>query len=64
MCSELSGDKTGKFLYAGGQRVAEMKIVGPEGLRAAPGQRLSALDIANHEDQVFLPDDQGFDMGA
>ena len=62
MCSELSGDKTGKFLYAGGRRVAEMKIVGPEGLRAEEGQRLSALDIANNEDKVFLPDDQGFDM--
>ena len=64
MCSELSGDKTGKFLYAGGQRVAEMKIVGPDGMRTQPGQRFSALDIANSEDAIFLPDDQGFDMGA
>jgi NAD(P)-dependent dehydrogenase (short-subunit alcohol dehydrogenase family) len=64
MCSELSGDKTGKILYAGGSRVAELKIVGPEGLRARPGQRLTAYDIAAAESQVYLPDDAGFHMGT
>src|SRR5262247_344736 len=31
MVSDLSGDKTGKFLYVSGGRVAELKIVGPDG---------------------------------
>jgi len=59
MVSELSGDKTGKFLYSSGSRVAELKVVGPSGLRK---DGFSALDIANNETDVFLPDDQGFDM--
>ena len=61
MVSELSGDKTGKFLFSSGSRVAELKIVGPTGLQK---DGFSALDIANNESDVFLPDDQGFDMRA
>jgi NAD(P)-dependent dehydrogenase (short-subunit alcohol dehydrogenase family) len=59
MVSDLSGDKTGKFLYVSGSRVAELKIVGPDGLRKSG---FSALDIANNEDKVFLPPELGFDM--
>jgi NAD(P)-dependent dehydrogenase (short-subunit alcohol dehydrogenase family) len=59
MVSDLSGDKTGKFLYVSGGRVAELKIVGPDGLRKSG---FSALDIANNEDKVFLPAELGFDM--
>ena len=59
MVSELSGEKTGKFLYVSGSRVAELKVVGPSGLRK---DGFSALDIANNQSEVYLPDDQGFDM--
>ena len=61
MVSELSGDKTGKFLFSSGSRVAELKVVGPSGLQK---DGFSALDIANNESEVFLSDDQGFDMRA
>jgi NAD(P)-dependent dehydrogenase (short-subunit alcohol dehydrogenase family) len=59
MVSELSGDKTGKFLFVSGNRVAELKIVGPSGMRK---EGFTARDIAANESQVFLPADQGFDM--
>ena len=59
MVSELSGDKTGKFLFVSGGRVAELKIVGPSGLRK---EGFTARDIAASESQIFLPADQGFDM--
>ncbi len=59
MVSELSGDKTGKFLFVGGARVAELKVVGPSGLRK---EGFTARDIAAAEAEVFLPPDQGFDM--
>jgi hypothetical protein len=59
MVSDLSGDKTGKFLYASGGRVAELKVVGPDGLRKSG---YTALDIANNEDKVFLPPELSFDM--
>ena len=61
MVSELSGEKTGKFLFASGSRVAELKVVGPNGLQK---DGFSALDIANNESEVFLPADQGFNMRA
>jgi NAD(P)-dependent dehydrogenase (short-subunit alcohol dehydrogenase family) len=59
MVSELSGDKTGKFLFVSGGRVAELKVVGPQGMRK---EGFTAHDIAANEAQVFLPADQGFDM--
>ncbi len=59
MVSELSGTKTGKFLYASGSRVAEIKIVGPDGYRK---DGYSALEIQQNEKTVFLPDSMGFDM--
>jgi NAD(P)-dependent dehydrogenase (short-subunit alcohol dehydrogenase family) len=59
MVSELSGEKTGKFLYASGSRVAEIKICGPDGLRK---DGYSALDIQKSESTVYLPESMGFDM--
>ena len=56
MVSDLSKDKTGRFLFAGGKRVAEIKIVMSDGLRKGEGG-ISARDIAENEDKVFLPDE-------
>lgn len=58
MASDLSEGKTGKF-FASGNRVAELKIVGPEGLKK---DGFTAHDIADAEDVVFLPEDQSFGM--
>jgi NAD(P)-dependent dehydrogenase (short-subunit alcohol dehydrogenase family) len=54
MVSDLSKDKTGKFLFAGGTKVCELKIVASEGVKNAKG--VTAQEIAAHEDKVFLPD--------
>ena len=54
MVSDLSKDKTGKFLFAGGTKVAEMKIVVSDGVKNPKG--VSAQDIAANEDKVFMPD--------
>ena len=54
MVSDLSKDKTGKFLFAGGTKVAELKIVASEGVKNPKG--VTAQDIAAAEDKVFLPD--------
>lgn len=59
MVSELSGNKTGKFLFVGGARVAELKICGTDGLRK---DGFTAQDIADNEATVFLPESMGFDM--
>ncbi len=56
MVSDLSKDKTGRFLFAGGKRVAEIKIVMSDGLRKEGGA-ISAREIAQNEDKVFLPDE-------
>ncbi|MFQ5514120.1 MAG: SDR family NAD(P)-dependent oxidoreductase [Myxococcota bacterium] len=55
MVSDLSKDRTGRILFAGGGRVAEVKLVMSEGLRKHDG--LSAQDIADHADEIFLPDE-------
>ncbi len=55
MVSELSGDKTGKFLFAGGGRVAELKITASKGIRR--GADLTAQDIAAAESDIFMPDE-------
>ncbi len=55
MVSELSGDKTGKFLFAGGGRVAELKITASQGIRR--GADLTAQDIAAAESDIFMPDE-------
>ncbi len=54
MVSDLSKDKTGKFLFAGGSKVAELKIVASEGVKNPKG--VTAQEIAANEDKVFLPD--------
>ncbi len=54
MVSDLSKDQTGKFLFAGGGRVAEMKIVMSDGMRKAD---FTARDIADSSDSIFLPDE-------
>ena len=61
MVSDLSKDKTGKFLFAGGSKVAEMKIVVSDGVKNSKG--VSAQEIAANEDKVFLPDTQFNLMG-
>jgi NAD(P)-dependent dehydrogenase (short-subunit alcohol dehydrogenase family) len=55
MASSLSGDKTGKFLFSGGGRVREMKVVMSKGVNL--GNKLTAQAIAEHEADVFMPDE-------
>ncbi len=54
MVSDLSKDKTGKFLFAAGNRVAELKVVGSDGFTSESG--VTPQDIAANEDSIFLPD--------
>ena len=55
MVSDLSKDKTGKFIFAGGGRVAELKVVSSSGIKK--GAELTAQDIADSEGDIFLPDE-------
>jgi NAD(P)-dependent dehydrogenase (short-subunit alcohol dehydrogenase family) len=50
MVSSLSGDKTGKCLFVGGQKIMELKLEAAEGVR---GVGLSAQDIAASEAKIF-----------
>ena len=61
MCSDLSKDKTGKFLFVSGSKVTELKVVGAEGFKNPNG--VSAQDIAANEGKVFLPESQFNLMG-
>ena len=61
MVSDLSKGKTGKFLFAGGGRVAELRITATEGIRK--GADLKAQDIADAEDKIFAPDEKFSLMG-
>jgi NAD(P)-dependent dehydrogenase (short-subunit alcohol dehydrogenase family) len=61
MVSDLSKDKTGKFLFAAGSRVAELKVVGSEGFTAAAG--VTPQDIADNESAIFLPEQEFRLMG-
>ncbi len=54
MVSDLSGDRTGKFMFAGGGRVAELKVVGSEGVRL--GADLTPQQIAKGADKIFMED--------
>jgi NAD(P)-dependent dehydrogenase (short-subunit alcohol dehydrogenase family) len=54
MVSDLSKNHTGRFLFAGGGRVAELKVMPSEGIRK--GADLTAQDIADNEDKIFMPD--------
>jgi NAD(P)-dependent dehydrogenase (short-subunit alcohol dehydrogenase family) len=51
MVSELSGNKTGKTLYASGQKVMELRLEGAPGIR---GGTLDARDIAASEGEIFF----------
>ncbi len=53
MVSELSGDKTGKTLYASGQKIMELRLEGAPGIR---GGTLDARDIAAADDRIFFTD--------
>ncbi len=61
MVSELSKDKTGKFLFVSGSKVTELKVVGAEGFKNPNG--VTAQDIAANENKVFLPESQFNLMG-
>ena len=61
MVSDLSKDKTGKFLFVSGNKVTELKVVGAEGFKNPNG--VSAQDIAANEAKVFLPESQFNLMG-
>ena len=61
MVSDLSKDKTGKFLLVSGNKVTELKIVGAEGFKNPNG--VSAQEIAANENKVFLPESQFNLMG-
>ncbi len=52
MVSDLSKDKTGKFLFVSGNKVTELKVVGAEGYKNPNG--VSAQEIAANENKVFL----------
>jgi NAD(P)-dependent dehydrogenase (short-subunit alcohol dehydrogenase family) len=61
MVSDLSKDKTGKFLFVSGSKVTELKVVGAEGFKNPNG--VSAQEIAANEAKVFLPESQFNLMG-
>ncbi len=67
MVSDLSKDKTGRFLFAGGTpngvKVREMKMVFAEGITKKGGDGVTAEEIAAAEDKVFLPEDDTSIMG-
>lgn len=54
MVSSLSGDKTGKILFASGTKVKEIKLVSAEGLDNGTG--MTAADIAASAEKIFLPE--------
>jgi hypothetical protein len=63
MVSSLSKDRTGQFLFAGGGRVAEVKVVMPPGYQKKDDPYISAQEIADHESEIFLPDEGPSVMG-
>jgi len=54
MCSDLSGDQTGKFMHVARQGVAELKVMRSKGWE--PTHAYTAQEIADHYDDVFFPD--------
>jgi NAD(P)-dependent dehydrogenase (short-subunit alcohol dehydrogenase family) len=62
MVSDLSKDKTGKFLFAGGGAVREVKVVMSKGLRSQD-PHITAHQIASGEAEVFLPEEDTGIMG-
>jgi NAD(P)-dependent dehydrogenase (short-subunit alcohol dehydrogenase family) len=58
MVSDLSKDKTGRFLFAGGGRVREMRMTWAPGIAKTDGGIVTAEEIAANEDKIFLPEDE------
>ncbi len=58
MVSDLSKDKTGKFLFAGGGRVRELKVGSSMGISKPAVEAIGADEIAANEDKIFLPDEE------
>jgi len=56
MASSLSGEQTGKFLYSGGGRVAEMKVMTAKGANLGP--KVSAELIAERAADVFFAEEK------
>lgn len=52
MVSELSGDQTGKVIYAGGNRIQEFKVVSADGF-VHEGE-IDARTIAANADKIFM----------
>ncbi len=63
MVSSLSKDRTGQFLFAGGGRVSEVKVVMSKGYTKQESPLISAQEIADHESDIFLPDETPGVMG-
>jgi NAD(P)-dependent dehydrogenase (short-subunit alcohol dehydrogenase family) len=63
MVSDLSKDKTGKFLFVGGGRVAEIKVVMSKGLTKKDDAMISAREIAANESAIYLPEESTSIMG-
>jgi NAD(P)-dependent dehydrogenase (short-subunit alcohol dehydrogenase family) len=63
MVSDLSKDKTGKFLFVGGGRVAEIKVVMSKGISKKEDPMISAQEIASREQEIYLPDEPTGIMG-
>ena len=52
MVSELSGDQTGKVIYAGGNRIQEFKVVSADGF-VHEGE-IDARTIAANANKIFM----------
>jgi NAD(P)-dependent dehydrogenase (short-subunit alcohol dehydrogenase family) len=57
MVSDLSGDKTGRFMGLFGARINELKIVATDGWK--PFEGWTAEDLAKHADEVFFAEEPG-----
>jgi NAD(P)-dependent dehydrogenase (short-subunit alcohol dehydrogenase family) len=64
MVSGLSKDRTGRIVFAGGGRVAELRVVPTRGI--SDQVPLTARIIAEHEADIFAPDERlsPFDLGS
>ena len=61
MVSDLSKDKTGKFLYAAANHIAEITVIQSEGFTCEAG--VTAQDIADNESAIFLPEHERRPLG-
>ncbi len=56
MASDLSGDRTGKFMGLFGRGINEIKITATPGWKPEAGW--TAEDLARHADEVFFPEEE------